>query len=224
MRVSQMRLARALPVLHFAPVPQGGCPMKLRYSAASPFARKCGMAGHVLGLADRIEMVDNARDPADAVRSRNPLNKIPLLITDDGEAIFDSVVISEYLDHLAGGGKIIPREPAARFAALTMQALADGIMEAAILIMYEGRYREEHQFSPRWLDHQRKKVDAGLAALEAKPPGANVDVGSIAVAATLGYLDYRFKGEWRTKHPKLVAWFDDFAARVPGFANTAPGD
>lgn len=198
--------------------------MKLRYSPASPFARKCALAGHVLGFAERIEMIDNARDPGDAIRSRNPLNKIPLLVTDDGEAIFDSVVISEYLDHLAGGGRIIPTEPKTRFRALTMQALADGVVEAAILVMYEGRYREPSQHSPRWVAMQQKKVDMGLDALEAHPPGAAIDVGSIAVVAALGYLDFRFKGEWRANRPKLAAWFDAFAAALPGFAATQPGE
>ncbi len=198
--------------------------MKLRYSAASPFARKVAMAGHVLGLADRIELVDADHDPGDAIRSRNPLNKIPLLVADDGMAIFDSVVISEYLDHVAGGGRIIPVEPKARFQALTLQALADGMMDAAILVMYEGRFREDHQHSPRWVGMQQKKVDQGLDALEADLPGAGVDVGTIAVAAALGYFDFRFKGAWRATHPKLVAWFDDFVARVPGFAKTQPGD
>jgi glutathione S-transferase len=198
--------------------------MKLRFSPASPFARKCAIAGHVLGLADRIELVDGAGDPGDAIRSRNPLNKIPLLITDDGEAIFDSVVISEYLDHLAGGGRIIPTEGKARFRALTMQALADGVMEAAILIMYEGRFREPTQHSPRWIAMQQKKADTGLDALEAQTPGAAIDVGTIAVAAMLGYLDFRFKGEWRASRPKLAAWFDAFAKSLPGYQATHPGD
>ncbi|MDB5543870.1 MAG: glutathione S-transferase [Hyphomicrobiales bacterium] len=198
--------------------------MKLRFSPASPFARKCAIAGHVLGLADRIELVDGAGDPGDAIRSRNPLIKIPLLFTDDGEAIFDSVVISEYLDHLAGGGRIIPTEGKARFRALTMQALADGVMEAAILIMYEGRFREPTQHSPRWIAMQQKKADTGLDALEAQTPGAAIDVGTIAVAAMLGYLDFRFKGEWRASRPKLAAWFDAFAKSLPGYQATHPGD
>lgn len=198
--------------------------MKLRYSPASPFARKCAIAGHALGLADRLEMVDGAGDPGDAIRARNPLNKIPLLVTDDDEAIFDSVVISEYLDHLAGGGRIIPSEPKARFRALTLQALADGVMDAAILIMYEGRFREPSEHSPRWIAMQQKKVDTGLNVLEAQTPGDAIHVGTIAVAALLGYLDFRFKGEWRASRPNLAAWFDAFAKSLPGFAATHPGD
>jgi glutathione S-transferase len=198
--------------------------MKLRFSPASPFARKCAIAGHVLGLSGKIELVDNKGDPGDAVRARNPLGKIPLLITDDGEAIFDSVVISEYLDHLAGGGRIIPVEPKARFRALTMQALADGVMDAAILIMYESRFREPHEHSPRWISMQEKKRDTGLDALEAQVPGEAIDVGAIAVAAALGYLDFRFKGAWRESRPKLAGWFDAFAKKLPGFEATRPGD
>lgn len=198
--------------------------MKLRYSPASPFARKCAIAGHVLGLSDRIELIDNKADHGDAIRSRNPLNKIPLLISDDGEAIFDSVVISEYLDHLAGGGRIIPVEGKARFRALTMQALADGIMDAAILIMYESRFREASEHSPRWIAMQAKKRDAGLDTLEERTPGDAIDVGTIAVASMLGYLDFRFSGEWRATRPKLAAWFDDFAGKLPGFEATQPGD
>ena len=198
--------------------------MKLRYSPASPFARKCAIAGHVLGLAERIELIDNKGDPGDEIRARNPLGKIPLLITDDGEAIYDSVVISEYLDHLGGGGRIIPSEPKARFRALTLQALADGVMDAAILIMYESRFREASEHSPRWVAMQEKKRDTGLDELASHLPGDNIDVGTIAVAAMLGYLDFRFKGEWRATRPALAAWFERFTKSLPGFAVTQPGD
>lgn len=196
--------------------------MKLRYSPASPFARKCAIASHVLGLAGRIELVDGEGDPGDAIRSRNPLNKIPLLVADDGDAIFDSVVICEYLDHVAGGGRIIPSEPKARFRALTLQALADGAMDASILVMYEGRFREPDQHSPRWVAMQQKKVDTSLDSLEAMTPDDTIHIGSIATSALLGYLDFRFKGAWRESRPKLAAWFDGFSARLPGYAATQP--
>jgi glutathione S-transferase len=196
--------------------------MKLRYGAASPFARKCVLSAHVLGLADRITLVDNTADPGDAIRARNPLNKIPMLLTDDGEAIFDSPVILEYLDHLAGGGKILPKEPKARFRALVQQALADGLMDAAILVMYEGRFREPDQHSPKWVAMQQGKVDKALQALEADVPGDDVTVGTITIACALGYLDFRFQGEWRKAHPKLAKWQDGFAARVPAYNKTQP--
>src|SRR5215467_590807 len=117
--------------------------MKLRSSPASPFGRKVRMAAIILGLDSRItvEAADTA-NPADSVRQQNPLGKIPALIADDGLVLFDSRVILEYLDHLAGGGRIVPAEPKARFAALRLQALADGIMDASILRMYEIRWRD----------------------------------------------------------------------------------
>ena len=143
---------------------------------------------------------------------------------DDGTALFDSPVILEYLDHLAGGGKIIPTDAKARFEALRLQALADGIMDASILVVYEGRYRPAEKHEQKWLDLQNGKVARGLAALEASPPGLDSppNVGQITVACVLGYRDFRFPGTWRDKHPKLAKWLDDFAARVPSFDTTKP--
>ncbi len=116
--------------------------MILRSSPASPFVRKVRIAAVVLGLADKIEVREtDLNDPADAIRVQNPLGKIPALIVDDGTVYYDSRVILEVLDHIAGGGRIIPREPAARFAALRLQALCDGILDASALIVYEERYR-----------------------------------------------------------------------------------
>jgi glutathione S-transferase len=194
--------------------------MKLRYSAASPFARKVVIVGHVLGLADRIELVGAEEDPGDVLRSRNPLNKIPMLLTDDGQAIFDSRVIVEFLDHLAGGGRVIPAESAARFDTLTLQALADGISEAAVLIVYEGRYRNAEHYSERWISHQQVKIDTALDHLESRVPGNGADVGTIALACALGFLDLRAGGKWRATHPKLVAWLDAFSTGVPAFGKT----
>jgi glutathione S-transferase len=111
--------------------------MILRSSPASPFGRKVKMAAIVLGLMDKIEIVvANTLDPDDAIRKQNPLGKIPALTLDDGTTLYDSRVIVEYLDVQAGGGKIIPASGKDRFDALTLQALADGIMDAAILQIY----------------------------------------------------------------------------------------
>jgi glutathione S-transferase len=195
--------------------------MLLRSSSASPFARKVRIAAAVLGLADRIEVVPtDTNDPGDSLRTQNPLGKIPTLVLEDGRAIYDSAVILEYLDYLAGGGKIIP-SGAERFDVLTRAALADGIAEAAILKIYEQRWREEGARSARWLDHQSGKIGRGLAAFEAGPPPAGrIDVASIALACALGYLDLRFGGGWRAERPGLVAWLDAFAAKVPAFEAT----
>ncbi len=197
--------------------------MILRASPFSPFVRKVRIAASVLGLADKIEVREtDLNDPADAIRVQNPLGKIPALIFDDGTVYYDSRVILEVLDHLAGGGRIIPREPTARFATLRLQALCDGILDASVLIVYEERYRPADKKVQVWIDRQADKVARGLAALEAAPPALDPvpDVGQIALACVLGYCDLRFSGMWRKDHPRLVTWHDRFAAQVPAFAAT----
>jgi glutathione S-transferase len=140
--------------------------MILRSAAPSPFARKVRIALAVLGLNDvKIEPADTM-DARDTLRQQNVLGKIPVLIGEDGVAYYDSRVILEYLDHLAGGGKIIPREAARRFAALRLQALCDGILDASILAIYEGRWRAPDKYEPKWLEHQAGKVQRALAELE----------------------------------------------------------
>src|SRR5215469_18186773 len=199
--------------------------MILRSATASPFARKVRIAAMLLGLDDRIAIEPaDTTNPADAVRTQNPLGKIPTLVLEGGPALFDSRVIVEYLDHLAGGGRIIPTEPNARFAALRLQALADGIMDASILIIYEGRWRDPAKHEPKWVEHQTGKVARGLASLEAAPPtrDATPTVGQIALACALAYQDFRFNGTWRKDHPRLVKYLEDFAAAVPAFNTTAP--
>ena len=116
--------------------------LTLRHSPSSPFVRKIRIGASVLGLDHeiRIEPADTM-NPADSVRQQNPLGKIPALVLEDGTVLFDSRVILEYLDHRAGGGRIIPTDATARFAALRLQALADGIMDASVLLVYEGRWR-----------------------------------------------------------------------------------
>jgi glutathione S-transferase len=197
----------------------------LRSSPASPFVRKVRIATSVLGLDGDIttERAETG-DANDSLRAQNPLGKIPALVLEDGTVLFDSRVILEYLDHRAGGGRIIPKDPAARFAALRLQALADGLMDASILLVYEARWRPSERHEQKWLDHQAGKVARAFAALEAKPPalGELPDVGQIALACALGYRDFRFEGSWRKDHPRLVAWLDAFAARVPAYAVTKP--
>jgi glutathione S-transferase len=194
----------------------------LRSSPPSPFGRKIRLAAAILGLSERVQTVSaDTNDPEDALRGQNPLGKIPTLILEDGTALYDSPVILEYLDFLAGGGKIIPREAGQRFDVLTRQALADGIAEASILQIYETRFRDRDRYSAKWLDHQSGKVKRALAALEASPPAEGAtDVGAISTACALGYLDLRFSGRWREDHPRLVRWLGAFSAGVPAFAET----
>lgn len=197
----------------------------LRSSPPSPFGRKIKIAAASLGLKDRIkvEMTDTL-DPQDSIRGQNPLGKIPALVLEGGKVLFDSRVILDYLDHLAGGGRIIPNGET-RFDVLCLAALADGLMDAALLQVYEARFRPEERRHADWLAYQGEKVTRALAVLEAAPPaavpaGGILDVGQIGVACALGYLDLRFAGSWRTDHPKLVAWLDAFEAAVPSFAET----
>jgi glutathione S-transferase len=197
--------------------------MILRSSPPSPFGRKVKIAASVLGLSNSIDIIAaDLTSESDPLRTQNPLGKIPTLILDDGETLFDSRVILDYLDHLAGGGRIIPRHPEARFPALRMQALCDGILDASILQVYEARYRPEAIRHAPWLDYQAGKVTRGLAALEAEQQALDPTphVGQITLACALGYLDLRFAGAWRKSHPQLVAWLDRFAAQVPAFEQT----
>ena len=197
--------------------------MILRSSPASPFGRKVRIAAALLGLSDRIDVREtDLNDPGDTVRVQNPIGKIPVLIMEDGTAYYDSRVILEVLDHLAGGGRILPRVPEARFAALRLQALCDGILDAGILLVYESRYRPADKLVQAWVDRQTDKVTRALKALEAAPPTLDAlpDVGQITLACALGYQDLRFGGKWRNQYPKLVAWLDSFAAQVPAFAQT----
>ena len=196
--------------------------MILRNSAPSPFGRKIRIAIKVLGLGNDVEIrAADPTDPNDDLRKQNPVGKVPTLIA-DGTSYYDSRVILEYLDSRAGGGHIIPRDGKARFEALRLQALCDGICDASLLQIYETRFRPPERHEEKWLSLQAGKVERGLAALEASPPGLDVtpNVGQIALACTLGYRDLRFEGKWRNGHPKLVGWLDRFAARVPAFEET----
>ncbi len=203
--------------------------MVLRSSPASPFGRKVRLAIALLGLAGetRVEPADT-NNVADPLRRQNPLGKIPVLIAEDGSAYYDSRVILEFLDERAGGGKIIPRDVQPRLAALRLQAMCDGILDASILIVYESRWRAREHHEQKWLDHQAGKVARALAELESNPPaldaapGSLPNVGQISLACALGYRDFRFGKTWRAEHPRLVGWLDEFAARVPAFAATAP--
>ena len=194
----------------------------LRSSPPSPFGRKVKIAAAMLGLSDRIEVVAaDTNDPNEELRRQNPLGKIPALVLENGETLFDSRVIVEYLDALAGGGRIIPAG-FGRFEVLRQQALFDGLMEAAVLQMYEIRWRPEERREPKWVEHQKGKVERALAEAEAAlaTPASRLHIGHIAQACALGYLDLRFEGRWRADHPRLVAWLADFEKRVPAFEKT----
>jgi glutathione S-transferase len=198
--------------------------MLLRSAPASPFARKVRMAILHLGFADKVEIVTaDTANPDDHLRQENPLGKLPVLVTEDGRAVYDSPVILEYLDHRAGGGVIIPDGWPARLDSLTMHAMCDGIMDASLLIVYEARHRPPAINHQPWIDYQRAKVVRGLTALAKAPPDpARFEIGAIAAACALGYLDLRKQVTWRDEFPALVSWLDAFRAGHPEFDATKP--
>ena len=198
--------------------------MKMRLSAASPYVRKVNITAALKGLSDRIELVDPDKiDDAHPLATANPLNKVPTLVLDNGTALFDSPVICEYLDSLKASPVLFP-DGGARWPALTRQALGDGIMDAGILILYEGRYRPAEMQVQAWLDMQQAKIDGAIKLLNGAPPkfDDSPDIGHISIACARGHLDFRHGGRWRAAAPALVSWLDDFAAAVPSFGATKP--
>jgi glutathione S-transferase len=156
--------------------------------------------------------------------AHNPLSKVPCLVTDDGFALFDSPVICEYLDSIGEALPMYPRPGSAlRWQALKLQALGDGIMDAAV-----GRRGE--QSKPRdsgreaWMARQKAAIDRSLDDLETELPHKTIDIGSLTLACALGYLDFRFAAEpWRQNHPMLAVWFEAFAENG-AIARTVPKD
>ena len=194
----------------------------LRSTLTSPFGRKVRMAALVLGVSDRyrLEPADTL-DEADTLRQQNPLGKMPCLLLPDGTALYDSRVIIEFLQEAAGSERLLPLRGLDRFTALTRAALADGIAEAALLMVYEGRFREPERRSERWLAHQRGKVMRGLKAFEdAMPDPKKTDIVAIGLSCALGYLDWRKPVAWRPSFPGVAAWIDAFAEHEPAFART----
>jgi len=200
--------------------------VKLRHSPASPYVRKVNVVALETGLDKQIERVPTTVSPTkpDAnYQKENPLAKVPALMLDTGDTLFDSPVICEYLDSLHGGAKLFPASGAARWSALRRQALGDGILDAAILTRYESVRPDQFKW-PDWMDGQMAKVRGGLAALEAEADkfGGTVDIGTITIGCALGYLDFRFADlGWRKTCPKLAAWYERFSAR-PSMQATAP--
>ncbi len=201
--------------------------MKLFYAATSPYARKVRVVAIETGLAGRIEEIaDPAKvfEPTTALLEHNPLGKVPTLVPDDRPALFDSRVICEYLDANAVGARLFPAIGQARWDALGLQALADGLTDAAMLLRYENLLRTDEQQSDEWRAAQHRKVVAALHRLEAGCHAfpEQVTIGTVAVGCALGYLDFRFGDMgWRKRHALLAAWFDRFAER-PSMKATMP--
>lgn len=200
--------------------------MKLLYASTSPYVRKVLVVAHEVGLADRIEIVPVQVSPTghDAETTvHNPLGKIPTLVTEDG-VLFDSRVICAYLDARAPGPRLFPAEGPARWSALTRQALADGLLDAALLTRYERVLRPAHLRWDAWDAGQIAKITAALDRIEASAAGFGgpIDIGAIATGCALGYLDFRFPDiDWRKERPTAAAWYATFGDR-PSMAATTP--
>ncbi|MDX2103461.1 MAG: glutathione S-transferase [Alphaproteobacteria bacterium] len=200
--------------------------MKLHYSPLSPYARKVLVVAHERGLADRIELVQTAVSPTQPNEGyfvTNPLGKVPALEIGGGEALFDSRVIVAYLDSLAASGPhLIPPAPA-RWAAERMQALGDGICDAALLVRYE-TLRAEPTKSQDWIAGQRRKIFQSLDHLEAHAAQLEgpLHVGHIAVGAAIGYCYFRdVAGDVLAGRPAVTAWYQTLSAR-PSMVATKP--
>ncbi|MBS0534320.1 MAG: glutathione S-transferase family protein [Proteobacteria bacterium] len=194
----------------------------LRSTLTSPFGRKVRMAIDVLGLGGRVNIVPaDTLDETDTLRAQNPLGKLPCLLLADGTALYDSRVIIEFLQELAGTSKLLAPSGLERYSTLTRAVLADGITDAALLLVYEGRFRDPATFSERWLRHQRGKVARGLATFEAEPPPVDrTDLVSIGLTCALGYLDWRKPMAWREDHPRLVEWLTAYGTFEPAVERT----
>jgi len=188
--------------------------LKLYSHPVSPFARKCRVIAHELGIKLEIVHVESARKD-DNLRNVNPLKQIPVLVLDDGSSLFDSPVICEYLNHL-GGGKFFPgmsifRHNSGRWKALGLAALGDGISDAAVAWRYELAEPEERR-NPDRIARAKATVIAGMDALERVKFAKDPTIGEIAVACALGYIDFRLTElDWRSTHPNLSGWHAQFS-------------
>lgn len=202
--------------------------MRLFCSLPSPFARKVRALAAEKGIALELVVVD-VLDPASPVAALNPLRKVPCLITDEGEAWYDSPVICEWLD-AQPGPRLLPAEFAARMAVKRVEALADGVMDAGVAIRLESIYagRAEHERSAGWMDWQWLKVEGGVRELERQLGarawfvGDDLTLADLSVACALEWLDFRLPDRpWRPLAPRLAAWLEIVAQR-PTLAATAP--
>lgn len=195
---------------------------KILYSPASPYSAKVRMAAQYAGIPFESVAVDTQAEPVELI-SANPLGKIPILISQDGNSVFDSRAITQYLNRVSGS-KLFPRNAEKRLEAEKFEAIADGINDALLAHVYERRKRPEEKVHQPWLDLQWRKVERALDALNEAPPriGTKLHAGHLALAATLGYLNLRFEGQWERGRPKLKRWLKRFGETQPELAKLLP--
>lgn len=192
--------------------------MQLYFSVTSPYARKCMVAAHELGVDSRIQLLPSAAHPIhrDATLvAANPLGKVPTFVTGDGLVLYDSRVICEWLD-TRFGPRLLPAAGDARWRTLVLQSLADGVLDAALLVRYEEAVRPEALRWAEWSRGQMDKIHTSLWSLEQslQPLHGRVDLGTLSLGCALGYLDLRFDAwGWRQRYPQLADWAAAFMQR-----------
>ena len=197
---------------------------KLTFSPASPYVRKVILSAYRAGIQDELELVEAGSESDSLLRSQNPLGKIPVLQKPDGDFLFDSRVIVEHISKLGGG--LIPENGSEKDLILTRSALAEGLTDASLLVVYSERYSGGETPSKLWLDLQFGKINRTLDFLEtdiinwSNPVG--FDAANIALATALDYMSFRNVTNWRINRSKISQWFDVVSLKLPGFAKTAP--
>jgi glutathione S-transferase len=193
--------------------------MKLAFSQGSPFARKVRIAAIELGLIDKIELIATTVVPAqpnEEYSKITPLKRLPVLILDNGEVILDSGVIVEYLDQLAGGGKLIPTSGPARWKVLSDHSMLQGMLDSMLLCRYERAMRPEALRWNDWADDHWNRAWNGMARFEKQADMLSrpLDLAQIALVCVLGYADFRFADSgWRKAYPKLDAFHQKMLER-----------
>ncbi|WP_026869173.1 glutathione S-transferase family protein [Inquilinus limosus] len=202
--------------------------MKLLYQTHSPYARKVLVMAHEAGLAGRIEVIHHETSPTrrnEAVYAANPLGKVPVLICEDGLALFDSVAICDHLDSLHDGPKLIPPAGRARALSLRLQALAQGLADAGIALRWETERRPQALRYPPLAEGQAAKLAAAYDFVEREVDlDGPVDLGRIALATALSWLEFRDLPAFRPGRPRLMAWFDAFCRRPSMQATPLSGE
>ncbi len=195
---------------------------KLLYAPASPYSAKVRMSAAYAGIELEAVVTNTGQQPEELV-SANPLGKIPTLVLDDGRVVFDSRAITQYLNRESKNA-LFPRNADKRTEAEAMEALADGICDCALAIVYERRMRPEEKVHQEWIDGQWRKIVRALDHLNANPPKLprKITAGQIAMRAMLGYLSLRFAGEWERGRSRLTRWAARFDEKFPELKGCIP--
>jgi len=196
--------------------------VKLFYSATSPYVRKVMACAIQRGIVDRIETTpSNPHQSPPDLLAQNPLSKVPCLVTDDGVSLFGSQLICEFLESMGEALPLFPVMGPARWRALKLQSIGDGILDAAVPCRGEmGRPKEDARDAA--IARYKAAIARAVDVLETDPPHKHIDIGSITVACALGYLDFRYASDpWRPNHPKLAEWYEAFSQNAC-MAQTAP--